>query len=98
MKWRKVFLTREQILDGTQMQIVFQATRIFKKAGTPADTALFISNVPNKDHGVEMYFSPKAAALSTDLIDKHGGVACDPPAAENVSLSAGRHRFFDPLK
>ncbi len=98
MKWRKIFLSRDQILAGTQMQIVFQASDIFKKAGAPADAALFTSTVPNKDHGVEMYFSPAATALAADLIDKHGGVACDPPAAENVSLSAGKHRVFDLMK
>ena len=52
MKWRKIFLNRDQILAGTQMQIVFQASDIFKKAGGPADAALFTSTVPNPNHGV----------------------------------------------
>ncbi|HSS44189.1 MAG TPA: hypothetical protein VLO07_02520 [Thermoanaerobaculia bacterium] len=98
MKWRKIFLSRDQILDGTQMRIVFQASDIFKKAGGPADAALFTSTVPNAKHGVELYFSPGATALAEALIDKHGGVACDPPMAENVSLSAGKHRVFDLMK
>lgn len=80
------------------MQIVFQAADIFKKAKAPKDAALFTSTLPNGAHGVEMYFSPGATVVAADLIDKHGGVACDPPAADNVSLSAGRHRVFDLLK
>jgi hypothetical protein len=98
VKWRKISLTREQILAGTQMRIVFLASDIFKRAKGPKDAALFTSTLPDGARGVEMYFSPEATVLAADLIAKHGGVACDPPAADNVSLSAGRHRFFDPLR
>ena len=97
-KWHKIFVSREKILAGTQMQIIFQASDIFKKAGDPADAALFTSTTPNAAQGYLMYFSPAAIALTVGLIEKHGGVPCDPPALETVTLSAGRHRFFDPPK
>ncbi len=95
MNWRKIALSRDQVLAGIQVQIVFQASHIFKKAGAPVDAALFTSSLPNAAGGLEMYFSPAATVLATDLIEKHGGVPCDPPTVESVSLSAGRHRAFE---
>ncbi len=95
MKWRKLTLTRDQIIAGAQLKIIAEASEILKRAGGPSDAALFTSSLPDSSGAVNVYFSPAAADLVTGLAAR--AVPCEPPAAANVSLSVGRQNAWELL-
>jgi hypothetical protein len=89
VSWEKIILTRDQIIAREQIRVMREFAELNKAAGRPPDAALFGSAMPDKNGSIEEYFSPAGARIAAELIQRYGGVPCEKPSAESVSLSHG---------
>ena len=90
-RWYRVALNDEDLATGREMALQREFEELFIRAKTPDDAAMFTSE---DDLPPYLYFfSPAAGAIATDLIRRHAGIECDPPARADVSLVVGNQNW-----
>jgi hypothetical protein len=95
MQWYKITLSTKQIGAMEQLAIWQEFMRFITPIGMPKDTAMFIDVDPeytedrNNLVTLSIYFSPKAAELCPQIINRYQGSPCEKPDREMVKLFGG---------
>jgi hypothetical protein len=97
MKWYKVFLSNDQILQGLNKELQDQFFLKWMKTASNNDAAMF-GELNSQTNGANFYFSPGAAAIFIETISLYQGVETDPPEIINVTLLVGHNAAWDLLK
>jgi hypothetical protein len=85
--WRKVALSRQQMIDHKHMALQNAFEGIFILSDGPKDAAMFTYTAAR--YPSEYFFSPGAVRISKSLIDQYAGVECAPPRVAELSLLVG---------
>src|SRR3546814_13419165 len=86
MKWMRVeMIEAEAAGHFDDVQEAFSSA--FVTSGAPEQAAMFTSNVAACEDA--FYFSPLATSLFSSVIKARGGVCCDAPSRDSVSLLVG---------
>jgi len=95
MKWHKVAMLVEQVVNGEHMRLQDEFAVIFMAVGGPKDMALF-SGIVSKE-GLDIYFSPGSISHTKALINTYGGIPCEKPLDKNLALLVGHSDARDRL-
>jgi hypothetical protein len=86
--WFKIGLSREQVAAWHVSRLVDAFGALFVVAGSPSGAALF--GIPRDDGGENLYFTPSASALASELLKANGAQPSDPPIDDGAgSLLVG---------
>jgi len=77
-------------LNGPNSNIQKQFARIWGKNGWPLRAAIFVSR-DLRTKSEDLYFTPLASELASDLLEKHAATACRPPDISRLVLLVGDH-------
>lgn len=97
MKWYRIFLTNEQIMQGVHIQLQNQFSSIWLKMQANENAAMF-DEIRSTEKGKYIYFSPGASIFFIDNINQYMGVEVDAPNITSVALLVGRDSAWNLLK
>jgi hypothetical protein len=84
MPWKKVTLTREEIMASKHMRLQEEFTKIFMLKGAPAAAAMYCT-MGQRDRG-NYYFTPAAATLARNLLRSFRAVDCAAPDVRSLAV------------
>ena len=95
MDWYKISFSRDDLLQGRLEAVKEAVKQQLLSAGFPSKAALF--QTQSTPLGVELYFSPEAAALVEPVITQWRGISCRQPDPAELLLVMGAHDARDRL-
>ena len=96
MKWNKITLDNQQVIQGVHHRVMNQFEQIFTALKAPQEMALFGRSEAGKD--MELFFTPGSMQYAFGLVEEYSGIECDKPAKDDISLLVGHEDSFELLK
>jgi hypothetical protein len=81
--WFTIALSHEQVAAWHVSRLEDAFGALFFAAGSPSGAALF--SIARDDGGEDLYFTPPAAALASQLLQANGGQPSDPPVDDGTA-------------
>ena len=88
MSWMKKNYPVDDSVEGAVQRVQTEFFHLFEAVGSPVDAALFARDLSGG--GQALFFSPKAADLSSSWIAANRAVACDAPTRQGTKLLVGQ--------
>jgi hypothetical protein len=95
MLWERITLTKEEIDADIVERIRGEFEELWSRYGRPEEAALFINLLPDQTGANAIYFTPAAAKIAEDIVDRHSGIPCNPPPRVSVKLLSGKMSAMD---
>ena len=97
MLWHKVTLNRDQLEKGEKGRVIDAFRQSHSEADSPRDAVLMESILADQTGAIDVYFSPAAAVIAQQIIDRLAGIPCNPPPRPQVKVLYGPPSSLDLL-
>jgi hypothetical protein len=95
MLWERITLTKEEIDAHIVDRIRDDFEGLCSRHGWPEDAALFINLLPDQTGANAIYFTPAAAEIAENIVERYSGIPCNPPPRVSVKLLSGKISAMD---
>src|SRR4051812_43819557 len=89
MLWHKITLNKREVDLCMKLLITKDFRELHARAGSPPHALLLESKLPDQTGAIEIYFSPRAAEIAENTIDRLSGIPCNSPPRSQVNVLYG---------